>query len=344
MKTSVRSRRDEKASSPTVLEVAKVAGVSVSTVSRILNGTARVSEAKRQAVEDAIAALDFEPNALAQSLKRGRSMTVGVLTQDVSSSYFTETLKGVEHALTDTGYAPLIASGHWNAEEEAHRVRLLIARRVDGIIILSGNLTSAQITQYSGQVPVVATGHRIEAPKAWAIELDNERGGVMATRHLLDLGHRRIAHIRGPEEHADAEQRFAGYRRALEEAGVQYDERLVVPGDFYETSGVLGVAELLARGAPFTAIFAANDQMAYGVRLALSRQGIRVPDDISLIGFDDLPGSLYTTPPLTTVRQPLFDMGRIAAGNLLRIIDGDPPEPFAPEVELVVRETTRRLR
>ncbi|WP_217351369.1 LacI family DNA-binding transcriptional regulator [Aquisalimonas sp. 2447] len=341
---SIKSGRAIGSSSPTVLEVAKIAGVSVSTVSRILNGTARVSEAKRQAVEDAISALDFEPNALAQSLKRGRSMTVGVLTQDVSSAYFTETLKGVESALTGTGYAPLIASGHWNAAEESHRVRLLIARRVDGIIILSGNLTEEQIGEYSRQVPVAATGHTVNAPRAWAVELDNERGGYLATRHLLDLNHRQIAHVQGPEQHRDAVQRLAGYHRALSEAGIEADPRLVVEGDFYETSGVLAATELLNRGTPFTAIFAANDQMAYGIRLALSRRGIRVPEDISLIGFDDLPGSTYTTPPLTTVRQPLFDVGRLAARNLLHIIEGEAVESYTPEVELMVRETTRRLR
>ena len=344
MKSSVKSKASTSSASTTVLEVAKVAGVSVSTVSRILNGTARVSKAKREAVEDAIAQLDFEPNALAQSLKRGRSMTVGVLTQDVSSAYFTETLKGVEGALTGTGYAPLIASGHWNAEEEAHRVRLLIARRVDGIIILSGNLSSEQIVRYSEQVPVVATGHSIEAKRAWGMELDNEGGGYIATRHLLDLSHHQIAHIKGPDQHKDAVQRFAGYRRALDEAGIAYDERLVATGNFYETSGVLAATDLLNRGVSFTAIFVANDQMAYGVRLALSRHGIRVPEDISIIGFDDLPGSSYTTPPLTTVRQPLFELGHMAADSLLRIIDGRRLEREVPGVELMARETTRRLR
>ncbi|RFA35775.1 transcriptional regulator [Alkalilimnicola ehrlichii] len=324
-------------------EVARVAGVSISTVSRILNGTARVSREKRQAVQDAIAQLNFEPNRLAQSLKRGRTMTVGVLTQDIGSSYFNETLQGVDKALANTGYAPLIVSGHWDTQDESDRIRLLIARRVDGIIILYGTLEPEQILAYTEQVPIVVTGRRIEAERACAIDLDHEAAGYAATRHLLDLNHRRIAHIKGPEEHRDAVQRFAGYRRALSEAGVDYDQRLVVNGDFREPSGLLAVMELLRRGVSFTAIFAANDQMAYGARLALYRHNIRIPEDISLIGFDDLPSSSYTTPPLTTMRQPLFDMGQTAAESLLSIIDQKRVESMRVKAELVVRETTRRL-
>lgn len=344
MKTKSKPARDA-GGSATLLEVARAAGVSAATVSRILNGGARVSEAKRAAVEAAIAALNFKPNALAQSLKRGRSLTFGVLTQSVDSPFFAETLLGIEAALVGTGYEPLIASGHWNPQEEADRLRRLLARQVDGLIVLFGKLSNDELQRFALHVPVVATGHELRSPRALAFRLDNELGGYMATRHLLDLGHRDIAHITGDLAHADAVDRLAGYRRALAEAGVPYDERLVVQGNFKEPGGVMAANRLLDAGVPFTAIFAANDQTAYGAHLALYRRGIRVPDDISLIGFDDLPSSLYTTPPLTTVRQPMFDVGRLAAQALLRMVEGEPATlDELPELSLVVRETTRRLR
>lgn len=343
MKTMSKTPR-EPGGTATLLEVARAAGVSPATVSRILNGGTRVSSAKRQAVEEAIRALNFKPNLLAQSLKRGRSMMVGVLTQDVDSPFFAETLLGVEAALAGTGYEPLIASGHWNPAEESDRIRRLLARQVDGMIVLFGRLSNEELLQFSDHVPLVATGHEFSAPRALAFRLDSEHGGYLATRHLIEQGHRSIAHIAGPPDHADAVDRLAGYRRALNEAGLRFDERLVVEGNFKEPAGVIGVNRLMDSGASFSAIFAANDQTAYGARLALYRLGIRVPEDISLIGFDDLQSSLYTTPPLTTVRQPMFDAGRLAASALLRLIEGETAQVDAPALSLVVRETTRRVR
>lgn len=343
MKTKSKTSR-EAGGSATLLEVARTAGVSAATVSRILNGGTRVSATKREAVEAAIAALNFKPNLLAQSLKRGRSMMFGVLTQDVDSPFFAETLLGVEAALSGTGYEPLIASGHWNPKEEADRIRRLLARQVDGMIVLFGRLSNDELQRFSEHVPVVATGHELRAPRALAFRLDSELGGYIATRHLLDLGHRSIAHITGDLAHADAVDRLAGYRRALAEAGIPGDERLVVSGNFKEPGGVMAANRLLDAGVPFTAIFAANDQTAYGARLALYRRGIRVPEDLSLIGFDDLPSSLYTTPPLTTVRQPMFEVGKLAAQSLLKLVEGEPAGVEIPQLSLVIRETTRRLR
>lgn len=339
------ARKKQPAAGPTtVTEVAKLAGVSVSTVSRILNGSARVADDKREAVEKAIEELNFKPNLLAQSLKRGSSMTIGVLVQAVESPFFNETLRGIEDTLSGTGYAALIVSGHWNASEEAERIRLLIARRADGLILLSGHLDDEEVLAFSEHLPIVAAGRQLEAPRAASLRLDNVEGGLLATRHLLSLGHTRIAHISGPADHIDAIERLSGYRMALEEAGLAFDPGLVVQGDFRETGGLLAVNQLLARGLPFSALFAANDQTAFGARLALYRKGIRVPEDISLIGYDDLPGSSFTTPPLTTIRQPVYEMGRQAAIALLALIGGQDAALELPRLELVIRETTQRMR
>ncbi|MDQ8020845.1 MAG: substrate-binding domain-containing protein [Moraxellaceae bacterium] len=326
--------------SVTVVDVARVAGVSPSTVSRILNGTARVTAEKRKAVEDAIAALDFRPNLFARSLKTGTTMTIGILTQDIESPFFTRALRGIEEGLAGSGYAPLIVSGHWDAEEEAERIRLLMARRIDGVVILTGNLADTQIVEFATHQPIVALGRTLVAPNVRAVRFAQERGGYMAVRHLLELGHRRIAFIAGPVGHVDANDRYAGYVRAHMEVGLDPDPALVVQGDFLETGGVTAMTALLDSGVDFTAVFAANDQSAFGARMVLYRRGLSVPGDVSLVGFDDLPAAAYVTPPLTTVHQPIHEMGLFAARALLGML-GQPAEPVPlPDLQMVVRETT----
>ena len=328
----------------TLMDVARQAGVSPSTVSRILNGTARVSDDKRQAVLAAIDQMNFAPNQMAQGLKKGRSMTIGIVVQDISSPFFDETLRGVDDGLKGTGYASVIVSGHWNAEEEADRIRLLLARKVDGIILLSGRMSDQTVLGFSGQRPIVSTGRALQTRSALGFKLDNEYGAYLAVHHLIELGHRNIAFISGPSNNIDAAERLAGYTRALQEANIAFNPELIVEGNYHEASGMLAMNRLFDTGQQFTGVFAANDLSAYGARLALYRKGIRVPDDISLVGFDDLPGSSYTTPPLTTIRQPLYDIGRIATQALLRIINGEEARGEVPPLELIVRETTRRVR
>lgn len=327
----------------TVHEVARVAGVSAATVSRLLNGTAKVSDDKRQAIEQAIERLNYKPNVLAQNLKTGSSRTVGILTQSLASGYFADAMAGVDDALQGTGYAPLIVSGHWHADEEAERIELLIARRVDGLVILSGNLEDAQILALSEQVPIVVFGRDLQGPRTYGFSLDNYRGACDAVEHLVAHGHRDIAFIAGPSDHRDALARLAGYRDTLAKHGIKPQRKLVLPGDFSESGGLRAVERLLASSQRFTAIFAANDLTAYGARLALFRRGIAVPDQVSVVGFDDLHSSMYTTPPLTTVRQPLFDVGQRLGRAILRMIRQQPLELEVPEPSLVVRESVRAI-
>lgn len=327
----------------TVIDVAREAGVSVATVSRILNGSTRVGADKRDAVEQAIRRLDFKPNLFARYLKSGNTMTIGVLTQNIDSTFFARAMRGIEEELASEGYAPLIVSGHWDANEEAERVRLLMARRVDGLVILTGHLSDEQVIEFAKQQPIVVTGRELDAPGVRSLTLDQEACGHLATRHLLGLGHRRIAHILGPANQPDAMRRHQGYLRALAEAGLQPDPNLVVQGDFLETGGLLAMNRLLDAGHLFTAVFAANDQTAFGARVAMYRRGVRVPDDISIVGVDDLPAAAFATPPLTTVRQPIYEMGRHAAAALLEALRHRVNEVAVPPLELVIRETTRRI-
>jgi LacI family transcriptional regulator len=330
-------------STTTLQEVADAAGVSPATVSRFLNGTAKVAEDKRKTIERIIEEMNYKPNRLAQSLKMGSTRTIGVLTQSLESGYFNKTMTGIEDVMKAAGYALLIMSGHWHADEEAERVELLIGRRVDGVVILTGNMTDAQILTFSKRVPIVAFGRKLEGERAIGFCLDNYEAACAAMELLIEQGHRRVAFISGPEDQEDARARLAGYRDTLARHKIEVDPNLVVAGDFQESGGLLAVDQLLASNQRFTAIFASNDLTAYGARLALYRRSIRVPDDISIIGFDDLHSSMYTTPPLTTVRQPLYEVGTCIANMLLPMLGQQGAPVDIPTLSLMVRESVRRI-
>jgi LacI family transcriptional regulator len=323
--------------------VAAAAGVSPSTVSRILNGTAVVSALKKQAVDDAIAQLGFVPNPMARGLAGGRTLSIGVVTQAIDSPFYGVALSGIEDALDPAGYSPLFVSGHWDAVAEARCIEVLRSRRVDGIIVLTGRLSDQALKTCARALPVVVTGRSLKAPGLFALNFDNYTGGLLATQHLIQLGHRRIAFITGDPAHPDANDRLRGYRSALEEAGIAFEPALVVPGQYHEVSGLQAVDRLLASGQKFTAIFAANDQMAFGAALGLHRHSLRVPEDVSLVGFDDLPTALFAVPPLSTIRHPAYELGRLAAAAMLQLIAGEKPTVTVPLPQLIARQSSRRL-
>lgn len=322
--------------------VAAAAGVSPSTVSRILNGTAVVSDDKRAAVDEAVARLGFVPNPVARGLAGGRTLSIGVVTQAIDSPFYGGALRGIEDELTRAGYSPLFVSGHWNAMAEARCIDTLRSRRVDGIIVLTGRLSDSALMACARQLPVVVTGRRLQAPGLYALHFDNFEGARLATHHLLSLGHRRIAFILGDTRHADTKERLRGYRAAIEAAGLAYEPELVLPGDYTEDSGRMAVDRLLDSREPFTAIFAANDQMAFGAGLALYRRRLLVPADVSLVGFDDVSSSLYTLPPLSTVHHPVYELGQMAATAMLQLLAGEQPTEVLPAPRFIVRESTRQ--
>jgi LacI family transcriptional regulator len=328
----------------TLEEIARAAGVSPSTVSRILNGSARVLPAKQQAVEEAIARFNYRPNVLARSLASGKTDTIGVLTQTVSSPFYAEWLRGIEDGLYEPGFTPLFVSSRWNVKDEMSRMEQFIARRVDGIILLHAQIDEASLIEYSRHAPLLVLGRSVQNSSVLAsLPIDNLQGARDATRHLIDEGHRKIAFIAGPRDHEDAIERLDGYRMALAEAGVGFDPELVEQGDYLETGGLAAMERLFVRGVSFSAVFCANDQTAYGARLTLFRRGLRVPEDISLVGFDDLPTSSYMTPPLTTVRQPTYEIGRLAAQGIVKMIRKQSIELSPIPLKLVTRETTQRI-
>jgi LacI family transcriptional regulator len=327
----------------TLEQVARHAGVSPSTVSRILNGTAVVSDDKKQAVQDAIRTLGFVPNPVARGLAGGRSLSIGVVTQAIDSPFYGAALRGIEDTLGAAGYSPLFVSGHWNPDEEARCIDVLRARRVDGLIVLTGRLSDAALRALARQLPVVVTGRSLKAPGLVSLDFDNVLGARLATAHLLAQGHRRVVFIGGDPRHPDAQQREAGFRAAFADAGVAVDPALMTVGDYQEAGGRFAVERLLDAGQHFTAVFAANDQMAFGAALALHRRGLRVPQDVSLVGFDDLASASYSIPPLTTVHQPVLDLGRTAAAAMLDLLAGRRADATLPPPQLVVRESTATI-
>lgn len=320
--------------------VAREAGVSMATVSRIINGTANVSPERKTAVEAAIAKYNFRPNPAARGLAMGRSTTIGVVTQAIDSPFYGEGLRGIEHHLQQHGYAALFMSGNWNEQDEARCVAELLARRVDGIIIFPGRLSDRALAGYAKKVPIVLSGRRLKAPGIFSLPIEDQQGAILATRHLIELGHRRIAFIAGIPNHPDAVERLGGYRRALADAGIAYDPKLVAPGDFHEEGGVQATQQLLNSRSRFTALFCVNDQTAYGACLALYRGGLSVPGDVSVVGFDDLHSSSYRVPPLTTVRQSIRVLGESSAEAMLQLLNHKRPRIALPQVELMVREST----
>jgi LacI family transcriptional regulator len=338
LEASVKVQRTARA---TLTMVAERAGVSPSTVSRILNGTARVSQEKQELVKIVIEELGFRPDPAARGLAGGRTMSIGVLTQFIDSPYYGEALRGIEDELHKANYVPLFVSGHWNEAEEKNRLFLLQERKVDGIIVLTGKLADDTLVEMASKIPVVITGRRLSAPGLFSIDFDNSEGASLAVRHLHALGHQRVAFISGPLDHPDATERMQGFREEAKKKFMDLDADLIVFGDYQEAGGFRAMNSLLDARVQFTAVLAANDQMAYGARLALHRAGLRVPEDISLIGFDDLPHSAFTLPPLTSVRQSVYEIGVSAAQAMIDILNKKNPPSRLVAAELVVRESTR---
>lgn len=331
----------------TLEDIARMAGVSPSTVSRVLNGSKRVAEDKRALVLAAVERHQYRPNLVARGLVRGRSLTIGVVIQDISSPFFARMVSGIEQGLDHSAYRPMFASTRWrteNREDEARSLQLLLERRVDGVIVLASSIPDDELRAVAAQVPLIVVARNVPGLETQCLSVDNQGGAYRATRYLLGLGHRRIAHLSGTPGHPDASDRLAGYARALSEAGLSFDEQLVVESRFTEESGLLAVEQLLMRGTHFTALFAANDQIAYGAMLGLFNHGYHIPTDVSLVGFDDQFLSAYTLPPLTTVRQPSLEMGQAAALSMLRLLNHEAPAlPHFP-ADLIIRKSALHIR
>lgn len=327
----------------TIDDIAKRANVSKSTVSRVLNGSAVVNQQKQDAVHQAVIDLDYTPNMFAQGLASGKSMTLGILTQNIGSPFYAAIAQGVIEGLAGSGYTPLFVDGGWDHEREAVSIEALISRKVDGLLIVGGVIAASELQFYEKQMPLIVVARDINGLERRCVSVNNKQIGYMATKHLLEQRHTQIAFIHGIEGHPDAQDRFAGHLEALQEAGISRSDELIYQGDFSGHAGLKAVNYLLNQGISFSAIVAANDMVALGSRLALYRSGIRVPDDVSIIGCDDQAEAAFMTPPLTTIRQPSYEMGVVASKSLLSSISNEDYEWSELAPELQIRESVKRF-
>lgn len=333
--------------SATIYEVARAAGVSTATVSRALNGSAQVAERTRHRITEAITALGYEPNHVARSLVLKATHTIAVLLPDITNPFFPALVKGVQLAADEQGYAVLLAHTGGDPAKEESYFQVLRGQQVDGVLLVGLVSAPESLRGLVGRgLPVVTLDRPVDLPGSATVRVDHKAGGRLATAHLLELGHHRIAHIAGPKGLTVSQQRRDGYRRALSTHGVAFDEGLVSEGDFSEDGGYRAIEELLRNRGRFTALFAANDLTAIGAMTALREHDLQVPDDVSVVGFDDIHLASYTSPKLTTIRQPIYDMGRAAAMLLIdarrkKISLRDQTTIF--DGQLVVRESTRAV-
>ncbi|MFC8362222.1 LacI family DNA-binding transcriptional regulator [Streptomyces griseorubiginosus] len=325
----------------TITEIARQAGVSVPTVSRVVNGRSDVSPRTRARVEELLQRYGYRRRPAAPGT---RAALLDLVFNDLDSPWAVEIIRGVEEVAQAEGVGTVVSAIHGRSGAARDWMRNLRARASDGVILVTSALDTVLHDELRALgVPLVVvdpTGSpALEAPTIGAA---NWSGGLAATEHLLSLGHRRIGLIAGPPRLLCSRARFDGYRAALEGAGLPLDESLVVPGDFHPESGFAGCEKLLDLPEPPTAVFAASDQMALGAIEALRRRGLRVPEDMSLVGFDDLPEVRWSAPPLTTIRQPLSEMGKLAVRTILKLTRNEPPDSPRVELgtELVVRSST----
>jgi len=328
----------------TISQVAKEAGVSTQTVSRVINDRPDVSPDTRRRVQAAIARLNYQPNAIARSLASRRTRTLGLITADFSDYFFTQVIAGAEVEARQRGYFFMLGSTERNVQDEPEYIRLLTERQVEGILFARPS-TEPDVRHLVGLleegVPVVTTAYHLPGKSLTVVDVDNVDGGRKATRCLTQAGHRRIGMITGSPHWKSVTDRSEGYRLALEEAGLSCDESLVESGDWSYESGYEGMLRLLGRCPDVTAVFSQNDRMAIGAMRALREAGRAIPEDVSVVGYDDVPAAAYSHPPLTTIRQPMQEVGALATRLLIELIDK--PDTERREVllttELILRES-----
>ncbi len=325
----------------TISDVSKHAGVSRSTVSRVVARNGYVSDVKRRAIERAIAELGYRPNTLAQALRSNRSNMIGAVVVDVGTPYFANVVYGMQRAARGAGKALLVTSGYADQDEEARAVMELVDRSCDGIILYLERPMRADVVEMlrKAHMPVVSIGRSYYPHSSGTVVLDNFGGAREAMRYLLDQGHRKIVHLTGQAEFGDSIARLEGVAAALAERGLGMDDIHLVNGEFSQEFGYAATVALIKEGRDFTAIFAGDDDMGAGVLLALRENGKRVPQDVSVMGFDDAFHARHMWPSLTTIKQPMDTMGEAAATQLLQLLaePNSGPVQTIIETHLVVR-------
>ncbi|PNT92745.1 LacI family DNA-binding transcriptional regulator [Clostridium thermosuccinogenes] len=325
-----------------IQDVAKVAGVSVATVSRVLNNSSSVSARTRENVLKAIKELNYQPNLLGRNLRRMEARMILVLLPNISNPFYSRVVKGIEDVARKNDYFIMLCNTDSDASQEKLYLKLLKNRLSDGVIFLAPELKKEELSEIGINYPTVQCCEYKEGARVSHVTIDNYAAGYNAVKHLIDLGHKRIGLISCRNNFVSTKQREAGYRKALEDSGIDFDSRLITYGDYSFMSGMRCARQLLDLEGGVTAIFAISDVMAIGAMRAVKEKNMSVPKDIAVVGFDNISFASMSDPMLTTISQPKYEIGCTAMNLLLEQIKGSIKESrhIVLEHELIVREST----
>lgn len=307
----------------TIYDVAREANVSMATVSRVVNGNPNVKPTTRKKVLEAIDRLGYRPNAVARGLASKKTTTVGVIIPDISSIFYSELARGIEDIATMYKYNIILSNSDQNTDKELHLLNTMLGKQVDGIVFMGGNITDVLVEEFKrSPVPIVLAASVEEQAQTPSVNINYEQAIYDSVQLLVEKGHKRIAFVSGPmSEPINSMRKLAGYKRALEEAGIAFDDALVAEGDYSYDSGIESLAHLLEQSDKPTAVIAATDEMALGVIHGAQDRGVSIPDDLEVIGFDNTRLSLMVRPQLTTVVQPTYDIGAVAMRLLTKLMN-----------------------
>jgi len=331
---------------PTIKDVANLAGVHPSTVSRVINGDSRISEKTKNKVLLIIKKLGYTPNAIARGLKTKRTYTLGMLIPDITNPFFAEIARGAEDTANVNGFNIILCNTDDKLKKERTYLDILKEKRVDGLILGTAHTKDKSILELEkNNFPYILVSRNIEGLDKNCIIVDDVAGGIMATEYLIKLGYRKIAHITGPLRVRSAINRLKGYKFALKKHQIEYNEELVEEGDFRIKGGYQAMKKFLELPESPTAIFAANDLMALGAIQAIQKKKYHIPKDFCIIGFDDIRSASFVYPPLTTIRQPMLEMGALAVKMLLRIIEEGEfnQRKIVLKSKLIIRESCKKI-
>lgn len=327
----------------TIKDVAKKTGLSTATVSRALNNKYGVKQETRDKVLAVAQDAGYTPNAVARGLVKSQTQSIGLIIPDISNPFYPEIVKGVEAGADENGYNIFLCNTNYKKDKQYQYVRLLAQKRVDGIILAPGSEESTiHNDRPVGAIPVVYLCKRLTAPDKSLVVIDDERGGFLATKHLIEQGYQSIGFIGAHEDGFLNGQRFKGYQQAFEKYSMPIDERFIFSGDFKRETGYRVIRRIIKSGDCPRALFVENDLMALGVIQGIKEMGLGVPGDVAVVGFDDIPFAAFPEIGLTTVNQPKYKMGKIAVDMLLKKINNNTAEPkkIILEPELVVRTSS----
>ncbi|MCY9693594.1 LacI family DNA-binding transcriptional regulator [Paenibacillus alginolyticus] len=324
-----------------IIDVATRAGVAPATVSRVLNDSSKVTPKTRDKVMKIINELGYQPNAAAKNLRSQKTMTIGVIVPDISNSYFSEVIKGIENIAYSKKYKVVICDTENNEEKELEFLNLLTTRTIDGVIMVAPMLANEVILQIADNGYAIGiVGKQIDHDRIPCIVTDNVKFSMKVISHLVELGHREIAFINGSAHAVDSYDRLEGYLKALREHHIPFRPELIEIGNFNETGGYEAIHRLFAKKIPFTAVYSANDEMALGVYRACSELGIQIPMQLAVVGVDNNRISKYITPPLSTVNQPKYTMGALLVEKLIDMMNENEyaeNRVFKVDSELLIR-------